>query len=174
MQAVRAVTMITLAFFLQDQLLLSSEKTGQAAGVGFMVLALAGLVSQLIVVQRLRPAPSIMIRGGLTSAAIGFGLLWVGASFPVYLAGLAFLGLGLGLVRPGNAAASSLAVSAQEQGAVAGLLNAVGVTGNIIGPLLGGYLHAMSPDGPVLLNFSLMVAGLLYASIHPRIRGVRE
>lgn len=174
MQAVRAVTMITLAFFLQDQLGLTSEQTGQAAGIGFMVLAMAGLVSQLIIVQRLRPAPAVMIRGGLGSAAIGFGFLWVGASFVVYLGGLAFLGLGLGLVRPGNAAASSLAVSADEQGAVAGLLNAVGVTGNIVGPLLGGYLYAISPTGPILLNLILMVTGFFYALIHPRIRVIPE
>ncbi len=172
MQAVRAVTMITLAFFLQDQLNLSSEETGQAAGIGFMVLALAGLVSQLILVQRFRPAPARMIRGGLGSAAIGFGILWAGTTFWVYLGGLAFLGLGLGLVRPGNAAASSLAVSADEQGAVAGLLNAVGVTGNIIGPLLGGYLYTLSPSGPIFLNLCLMVVGSLYAWIHPRIREI--
>ena len=174
MQAVRAVTMITLAFFLQDQLGLSSEKTGQVAGIGFMVLAMAGLVSQLIVVQRLRPAPYRMIRGGLASAATGFGLLWLGTTFGVYLVGLAFLGLGLGLVRPGNAAASSLAVSAEEQGAVAGLLNAVGVTGNMVGPLVGGYLYALSPTWPILVNFLLMVVGFLYASIHPRIRTIPE
>ena len=174
MQAVRAVTMITLAFFLQDQLALGSEKTGQAAGIGFMVLAMAGLVSQLIVVQRLRPAPYRMIRGGLASAAIGFGLLWWGTTFGVYLVGLAFLGLGLGLVRPGNAAASSLAVSAEEQGAVAGLLNAVGVTGNMVGPLVGGYLYALSPTWPIVVNFLLMVVGFLYASIHPRIRTIPE
>ena len=174
MQAVRAVTMITLAFFLQDQLALGSEKTGQAAGIGFMVLAMAGLVSQLIVVQRLRPAPYRMIRGGLASAAIGFGLLWLGTTFGVYLVGLAFLGLGLGLVRPGNAAASSLAVSAEEQGAVAGLLNAVGVTGNMVGPLVGGYLYALSPTWPIVVNFLLMVVGFLYASIHPRIRTIPE
>jgi MFS family permease len=174
MQAVRAVTMITLAFFLQDQLALDSKQTGQAAGVGFMVLALAGLVSQLIIVQRFRPAPSQMIRGGLGAAVIGFGLLWVGTTFGVYLSGLAFLGLGLGLVRPGNAAASSLAVSADEQGAVAGLLNAVGVTGNIIGPLLGGYLYALSPSGPILLNLLLMITGFFYAWIHPRIREIPQ
>ena len=113
-----------------------------------------------------------MIRGGLGSAAIGFGLLWAGTTFWVYLGGLAFLGPGLGLVRPGNAAASSLAVSADEQGAVAGLLNAVGVTGNIIGPLLGGYLYTLSPSGPIFLNFCLMVVGSLYAWIHPRIREI--
>jgi hypothetical protein len=153
---------------------LDSKQTGQAAGVGFMVLALAGLVSQLIIVQRFRPAPSQMIRGGLGAAVIGFGLLWVGTTFGVYLSGLAFLGLGLGLVRPGNAAASSLAVSADEQGAVAGLLNAVGVTGNIIGPLLGGYLYALSPSGPILLNLLLMITGFFYAWIHPRIREIPQ
>ena len=139
-----------------------------------MVLAMAGLVSQLIVVQRLRPAPSLMIRAGLGSAMIGFATLWVGDSFGIYLVGLAFLGLGLGLVRPGNAAASSLAVSAEEQGAVAGLLNAVGVTGNIIGPLVGGYLHAIDPGGPVFLNLLLMAGGVVYATIHPRIRTIPQ
>lgn len=172
MQAVRAVTMITLAFFLQDQLGLDPDRTGQAAGVGFMVLAVAGLVSQLIVVQRLRPAPWVMIQSGLASAACGFALLFLGQSFAVYLGGLALLGFGLGLVRPGNAAASSLAVPADEQGAVAGLLNSVGVTGNMIGPLLGGFLYDLGPTGPFALNLVLMTVGLVYALAHPAVRRV--
>lgn len=172
MQAVRAVTMITLAFFLQDELGLDPGRTGQAAGVGFMVLAIAGLVSQLLVVQRLRPAPWVMIQGGLASAATGFATLFLGSSFPVYLVGLAFLGLGLGLVRPGNAAASSLAVPADEQGAVAGLLNSVGVTGNMIGPMLGGFLYDLGPTWPFGLNLGLMALGLVYALVHPAVRRV--
>jgi MFS family permease len=170
MQAVRAVTMITLAFFLQDQLGLDPDQTGQYAGIGFMVLAMAGLVSQLFIVQRVRPAPWMMIQGGLASCGVGFALLFAGSNFPVYLGGLAFLGLGLGLVRPGNAAASSMAVAADEQGAVAGYLNSVGVTGNMVGPLVGGLLYDLGPSWPVALNLALMVLGLAYAMVHPRIR----
>ncbi|MFP6663960.1 MAG: MFS transporter, partial [Deltaproteobacteria bacterium] len=125
---------------------------------------------QLFIVQHVRPAPWMMIQGGLGSCGVGFALLFVGSDFPVYLVGLAFLGLGLGLVRPGNAAASSMAVAADEQGAVAGYLNSVGVTGNMVGPLVGGLLYDLGPSWPVALNLVLMVIGLAYAMVHPRVR----
>ncbi len=172
-QAVRSTTTITLAFFLQDRLGLDAAATGRIASVGFMVLAVAGLGVQATVVQRLRPAPAPMIFSGLASALAGFVLLVAGASLPPLLAGLALLGMGLGLTAPGNAAASSLAVRPEEQGAVAGVTGAIGVVGNIFGPLLGTMLYEVSADGPYLLNAGFMAIGLTFAAAHPRVRRAR-
>lgn len=174
MQAVRATTTITLAFFLQDVLALSPTRTTELAGIGFMILAIAGLGAQLGIVQRLRLGPSTLIHAGLVCAVVAFALFDFGPeTFRGYGVALGFLGMGLGLVRPGNAAGASLAVAPDEQGAVAGITGAIGVVGNIFGPLLGTALYEWSPRGPYLLNGGLMAAALAFSVLHPRLRNMR-
>src|SRR5215472_7769211 len=166
LQAVRATTVITLAFFLQDMLGLSAEQTVQYSGIGFMTMAVAGLLSQLVLVQRFRPTARRMLHAGVPLAVAAFVIFTVARSYPAYLVALTLLGIGLGLVRPGSAAAASLSVDAHEQGAVAGLVTGVAVLGNVFGPMLGTSLYAVSKVGPYALNAAIMTTawGLLFAN----------
>src|SRR5262249_13531306 len=123
LQAVRATTVITLAFFLQDSLKLTAQETVQYSGVGFVTLAVAGLFAQLVVVQRFRPAARWMMRTGAILMTAAFVLFIAGERFTTFIMAMVCLGLGLGLVRPGSAAAASLSVGPEEQGSVAGLLS---------------------------------------------------
>ena len=155
LQAVRATTVITLALFLQDTFVLTAEQAAQRAGMGFVALAASGLFSQLVLVQRLRPTARTMIQTGVPLMVLAFALLVVGGSFVLHLVALGSLGLGLGLAPPGSAAGASLAVSAEEQGAVAGLLGGLAVLGNVFGPMLGTTLYTLSPRAPYALNGAL-------------------
>jgi MFS family permease len=172
-QAVQATTAITLAFFLQDTLGLGADRTGQLAGIGFMALAGAGLLAQLVLVQRFRLTPSTMIHTGMPLSLIAFVVIALAPPFAIDVAALALLGIGLGLVRPGNAAGASLAVGPEEQGAVAGMLGAIGVLGNVFGPLLGTSLYSLTPKAPFLLNAGIMAVGFAFSLTHPRLRRVR-
>lgn len=173
LQAVRATTAITLAFFLQAQLSLSATATVQYAGVSFVALAIAGLFTQLVLVQRFKPSARTMMVAGTPFAIAAFVLMVAGSGLAAYLVAQAFLGVGLGLVRPGAAAAASLAVGPKEQGAVAGLTNAIGVVGNIFGPMLGTALFELTPTGPYMLNGALMVLTFGYILTDRRLRAVR-
>ena len=170
LQAVRATTIITLAFFLQDTLHLDAHATVQYSGVGFVVLAVAGLFSQLVIVQRYRPAPRAMMRAGVVLMFAAFLLFVFGHTWSIYLLALACLGLGMGLVRPGAAAAASLAVSPDEQGSVAGLLGGVSVIGNVVGPMLGTALYSFDRHGPHLLNAAIMAGMVVLVWTSQRIR----
>lgn len=156
LQAVRATTAITLAFFLQDTLGLTAERTVQYSGIGFVTLAVSGLFSQLVLVQRFRPSARRMLHSGVPLMLASFVLFVVASSYAAYLVALVLLGLGLGLVRPGSAAGASLAVEANEQGAVAGLVNGIAVLGNVLGPMIATSLYAIRPDAPYLLNATIM------------------
>ncbi len=173
MQAVRATTVITLAFFLQDTLKLTSQQTVQYSGIGFVTLAVSGLFAQLILVQRFRPSARFMVRAGLPLMLAAFVLFAAGSSFVTYLLALVLLGLGIGLVRPGNAAAASLAVEPNEQGAAAGLVGGVSVIGNVFGPMLGTQLYQRWPIGPYLLNAVIMAGVFVYLLTNRRLRVVR-
>jgi MFS family permease len=174
LQATRATTVITLAFFLQDTLKLDAAQTVRFSGIGFVVLAVSGLFSQLIIVQRFRPPARLMIRAGVALMVVAFSLLVAaGHSLAADLSALTCLGVGLGLVRPGAAAAASLAVSVNEQGSVAGMLSGISVIGNVFGPMLGTTLYSYATIGPYLLNAGIMVAMLALVLLDPRVRSVR-
>jgi len=170
LQAVRSTTVITLAFFLQDALTLSAQETVQFSGIGFVALAVSGLFAQLVVVQRFKPSARAMIQAGVPLALGAFVLFSTGSGFGSYMIALVLLGLGLGLVRPGNAAAASLSVEADEQGAVAGLTGAIGVIGNVFGPMLGTSLYQLKHTAPYLLNAAIMAVALVFVLTHPRLR----
>ncbi len=173
LQATRATTVITLAFFLQDTLHLSAAQTVQYSGVGFVILAVAGLVSQLIIVQRFQPAARHMMRAGVVLMVVAFSLFAVGERAVTFFVALAFLGVGLGLVRPGAAAAASLSVQPNEQGSVAGMLSGVAVVGNVFGPMLGTALYSYLRTGPFILNAAIMVLVLVLVLTSSRVRNVR-
>jgi MFS family permease len=173
LQAVQATTSITLAFFMQDTLHLDAAQTVRYSGAGFVVLAMAGLFTQLVLVQRFKPSPRIMMRAGVPLALLSFVTFLATTSFTVYLIALVFLGAGLGLVRPGNSAGASLAVDPEEQGSVAGVTNAIGVLGNVFGPLLGTTLFQLTPRGPYILNAALMLMALVFVLTNKRLRTAR-
>lgn len=173
LQAVRATTVIVLAFYFQDTLRLDPQQTVQYSGIGFVTLAIAGLFSQLVLVQRYRPTATLMLRAGASLMLTSFVLFIVGDTFPVYLLALAALGVGIGLVRPGSAAAASLAVSPREQGSVAGMISGVAVIGNVVAPMVGTTLYEYGPDGPFYLNAAIMVAVLVLVFASARVRSIR-
>jgi MFS family permease len=173
LQATRATTVITFAFFLQDTLGLTPERTVQLSGVGFVILAVAGLVAQLIIVQRFRPTARRMLRIGLPMSVAAYAIFTLRAGLPTYFGALVLLGIGLGLIRPGSAAGASLSVDSHEQGAVAGLVNGVAVIGNVVGPMLGTTLYALNPVGPYVLNTAVMSAAWILLFANKRLRTLR-
>jgi len=173
LQSVRATTVITLAFFLQDTLQLTAQQTVRYSGVGFVTLAVSGLFAQLVVVQRFRPSARLMMRVGAVLMVGAFVLFVIGGGFALYSVALMCLGLGLGLVRPGSAAAASLSVEPNEQGSVAGLLGGVAVIGNVFGPMLGTTLYTFARTGPYVLNAVIMIGATALIFRSRRVRLIR-
>jgi MFS family permease len=172
LQAVRATTVITFGFLLQDTLGLTPQQTVQYCGVGFVVLAVSGLFAQLVLVQRLRPTARAMMRVGTGLMVASFATFCAAGNFAAYAAALALLGAGLGLVRPGTAAGASLAVGPDEQGSVAGILGGVAVIGNVVGPMIGTKLYELTPIGPYLMNATVMAVVLGFVLFSRRLRAV--
>jgi MFS family permease len=173
LQAVRATTTITLSLFFQDTLGLDAATTVRDAGWGFVVLAVSGLVTQLVVVQRLRPTARTMLATGVPLMLGAFLVLATGTGFTTYLAALSTLGVGLGLVRPGASAGASLVVDPHEQGAVAGVMSGLAVIGNVFGPMLGTTLYELTPRAPYLLNAAVMTVALGVVAGSRRVRALR-
>jgi MFS family permease len=83
---------------------------------------------------------------------------------------LVLSGLGFGMLRPGFAGAASLAVSPDEQGAMAGLTGGAGASGFIFAPLIGNSLYAINPALPYILGVALLIALLIYLLRTPALK----
>ncbi|MFZ8890976.1 MAG: MFS transporter [Pseudomonadales bacterium] len=143
-----ALVQQTMGFRFQDALNLSATETAQAVGLGMMLSAGASLLAQGVVVQRLSLPPFTLLRVAKPLLFIAFATMALTESQWVLTAAMMVQGFGMGLAGPGFMAGASLAVSAEEQGAVAGVAGSCGPLGFAIGPMLGGALYQLQPTLP--------------------------
>lgn len=170
----QATAMQTAGFYAIDVLGMSIEQSARLVGIALMGAAAAGLFVQLVVIRLLKPLPRTMMGIGSVFAMAGFALLVFGSSYPIMLIAMVVLGFSFGLVRPGATAGASLAVSREEQGAVAGLMNTTGALGAVFAPVVGMSLYQLMPRAPYVLDFLLMLVAIALIAWHPGIRHPRR
>jgi MFS family permease len=151
----------TLAFRIQDTLLLSTRETAQTFGNTMKISATSSLFAQTVLVQRLKLSPMVLLRIGLPLLLCAFAVLIWAASLPAFALSMGLMGMGLGLCGPGFTSATSLAVSAREQGAAAGIATAIPALGFIIGPIAGAGLYQLNPHYPYVLTTLIMLPACL-------------
>lgn len=150
----------TLGFRLQDSLTLTGTETAQYTGIALMTSAGFTFVIQLLVAQRFKGTPVLLMRWGLAAMFTGGMAIAASDSFAGLLVGMGFVGAGLGLLVPAVAAGASLAVSQEEQGGAAGLVTATPAAGFVVGPVAGGALYTINPTlAP--LGAAIIVAAVL-------------
>jgi MFS family permease len=147
----------TLGFSIQDKLELNGIETAQMTGAALMIAAIFAFTSQWVLVQRLKLEPEQFILCGLAAMLLAAGFIGSFQDFGYLAVGMAFIGLGLGLAMPSVSAAASLAVSPEEQGAVAGLVASCPAIGFIAGPVIGGLLYQVNGALPSVLSSSVFV-----------------
>jgi len=131
----------TLGFYFQDVLLIDGAAASRLFSYAMMLCSACMILSQLVIGQRMALSPLMLMRIGLPFCVTGYALLAFAEGEALLFSGMAFFGLGIGLLGPSYSAGASLRVNANEQGALAGLLGAVAGLGFVIGPLLGGALY---------------------------------
>ena len=160
-----AIPIQTVAFIIRDTLHTGTSDTQQMAGVGLMCSAIASLFAQLVFVQRFKLRTKFLVYAGMSIALLSNLLLIFAIVSPNYgliAFALVLSGLGFGMLRPGFAGASSLAVSPEEQGAMAGVTSGAGAAGFIFAPLVGNALYGINPTLPYILGTGLMLMLLTY------------
>ncbi|TXS96799.1 MFS transporter [Parahaliea maris] len=158
----------TLGFQLQDKLGLSGIATAQLTGAALMISAVFTFTSQMTLMQRLNLSATQFLRLGLVAMLFGAAIIAAFDRFAVLAVGMAFIGVGMGVSIPAVAAGASLAVSTEEQGAVAGLVSACPAMGFVAGPIIAGFLYQI--HGPLAALFSAFVffVVLVLLTLHER------
>ncbi|MBL6688909.1 MAG: MFS transporter [Pseudomonadales bacterium] len=167
-----ALVQQTMGFRFQDVLQLTATETARIFGIAMMCSAAASLFAQGFVVQRLDVKPFTLLRLAIPLLIIAFSMMSLVETRMLLTIAMSFLGFGMGLAGPGFMAGASLSVSAEEQGAVAGVAGSCGPLGFTIGPLVGGLMYQYNPAMPYA--FAAMMYMLLFISMHWLGRRVTE
>lgn len=163
--ATYAVLQATTALRLQDTLGLTPEAAAGRAGATLTAASLAMVIAQGFLVGRLGWTPYRLMGTGGAIALVALVTMAVLPGYAALLAGLCGMGLGLGLLLPGNLAALSLATGAGAQSKVAGI-NAVGQgLGMVLGPIAGTALLQKSPFAPSFAAAALVAVICLLAAV---------
>ena len=148
-----AIVQQTIAFRFQDELGLTGIETAKIVGISLMFSAAAALFVQLLVIPRLSVRPFVLLRISMPIMMVAFAIMALGQSQSMYILSMCILGLGMGLAGPGFMAGASVAVSSEEQGAVAGVAGSCPPLGFTVGPLLGTYLYSIDGALPYWFAF---------------------
>lgn len=165
-----ATPMQASAFYFIDVLGYEIAEAAQYVGVGLTSSALAALFSQLVLVQRFRLSPPTMMIAGASIIAAAQFALSASTTFGTFVFALMLNGLGAGMAVPGYNAGASLSVGNGEQGAVAGIVAAMGAAGFSIVPVINLNLYRVDPALPFVLDALLMSAMIVFCIRNQRIR----
>ena len=158
-----ALVQQTMGFRFQDTLGLSAGETARTFGFAMMLSAAASLTAQAVIVRRLTLPPFSLLKLAIPLLIVAFSIMAIASSQLWLSVAMMILGFGMGLAGPAFMAGASLAVSPQEQGAVAGVAGACGPLGFTIGPLAGGLLYQLNPALP--FAFAALIYVVLFVSM---------
>ena len=151
------------ALRLQDALGFTVEESISRGGAALMATAIAMIAVQICAVHLLRWQPARLLGVGALLAVVSMLICSMVNSYVEIFGALVLLGIGLGLMLPGNLASLSLRTGAGAQGKAAGINVVAQGLGQTIGPLAGATLHRISPQVPfvaatILLTIACAVA----------------
>ena len=150
------VVQITMGFLVQDRGGLDPAPAVSVTALMLLANAAGAMLMQLIVVPRLGWSPRRLLRAGMTLALVALTCLTIAPSLWALAASTFAMGVASGMASPGYSAGASLAVSAREQGGIAGVINATGAITWIVAPVSATALYGWKPLSPFLLALSLV------------------
>jgi MFS family permease len=163
-----AIVQQTIAFRFQDILNLTGSETAKAVGISMMLSAAASLFMQTVVIPRMQVPPFTLLKIAMPMVIIAFLMMALSETQIALTSAMVIQGFGMGLAGPSFMAGASLAVSPEEQGAVAGIASSCPPLGFTIGPLIGTFLYSMEPTSPYW--FALLVyIGLFIFTLRAKI-----
>ena len=163
-----AMVQQTLAFRFQDVLQLTAVETAYTFGTAMAISGAASLFSQLVIMQRIDLAPMRWLLLVLPLMSLSFVAMALADSRETLYGAMILQGAAMGIAAPAFMAGASLAVSNDEQGAVAGVAGSCGPLGFTIGPLVGGFFYQLDPSLPYWFAASIYIPLFIFVAIISR------
>jgi len=162
----QAINIGVLGFHVIDVMAVSGMTAREAQpfiGVAMLAGAATTLMAQWGLIPLLRLQPRDLMRWGAALALLGNLLTIAAPGFFGVAVGYAVISIGAGFARPGFTAGSSLAVRAEEQGAIAGLMMALAGLGFLAPPVIGVALYQLAEPAPFIANAVVLLLALGFA-----------
>jgi DHA1 family tetracycline resistance protein-like MFS transporter len=145
------------------------EESISRGGAALMATATAMIAVQACAIRLFRWKPIRLLAVGAAIAVLSMLICSLADSYIEIFGSLVMLGIGLGLMLPGNLASLSLWTGPGSQGKAAGVNVVAQGVGQAIGPLAGATLHRVSPEVPfvaatILLAIACTVAIFIWRS----------
>lgn len=156
----------TFPYAIMDRMHVEGAASAQYTGPAMTMGAMATLISQLILIPRLKlPIRSLMVYGALMMAMSSLFMVWA-QDFALFAFAQIMFGFGQGFGRPGFSAGASLAATHEQQGDVAGLITAANGMGFVVSPFFGLWMYEnVSSSAPFIFCALLVVALAIYAFV---------
>ena len=164
---------IVIGFLVQDRLGLDAETTARTTGALLVTAGIVLILTQGLLIPRLKWPPARLLRTGLPVAAVATAVFLPADRAWVFFVAIALLALGLGLTIPGYTAAPTLLVGPEEQGSVAGLVQTATGATFVLAPVLGAGLYQVSAIWPLATGVAACVVVSVFVWLHPALRSTR-
>jgi MFS family permease len=154
----------TFPYAIMDRMNAPGAASAQFTGPAMTMGAMATLISQLVLIPRMRlSVRALLVYGALMLAMASLFMVWA-QDFALFAFAQILFGLGQGFSRPGFSVGVSLAATQDQQGDVAGLITAANGMGFVISPLFGLWMYEnVSRESPFIFCAVLVVVMAIYA-----------
>jgi len=150
------------AFYIQDRFAYNLDETAKTTALLLGTMAFMAIISQLTIVQKYKGSPLNLIKYSLPLFILSCLFIIFSPNFLFLYAGMAFMGLGMGLASPGYTSAASLNADKDKQGAAVGLAMVAPGVGFALGPLLSGFLYSSSMNLPFIFILPLFLLIIVF------------
>lgn len=159
----------TFPYAIMDRMHVEGAASAQYTGPAMTMGAMATLISQLVLIPRMRlPIRSLMAYGAVMIAISSLFMVWA-QDFALFAFAQIMFGFGQGFGRPGFSAGASLAATHDQQGDVAGLITAANGMGFVVSPFFGLWMYEnVSREAPFIFCAALGALIALYAFLTAR------
>ncbi|MBW0254015.1 MFS transporter [Cellulomonas sp. PS-H5] len=141
----------SVGFLVQDRYGLGPARATALTGGLLLAAGVGSMLTQGVLVPRLRWAPWRLVRVG-SALALGALVVYLApVPAPVLVGVAALFGAAVGGAAAGCTSAASVAVGPGSQGDVAGLVNAGNAATFVLGPLLATSAYGLRPEAPAVL-----------------------
>ncbi|MEO9131916.1 MAG: MFS transporter [Sphingomonas sp.] len=161
----QAMTGQAIGFLVIDRLHVAPAAALEPTGIVLMMGAGAALLAQWGIIPLLDLKPRQLVLVGLVLASVGCALTGLATSLYGIATAYALASLGFGFTRPGFTAGSSLAVSHEAQGSVAGKVTSINGAAFVLGPSIGVGLYEAQHALPYLVAGAALVLLFFYARL---------
>lgn len=152
-----------LGFMFQDRFTLSTVDAAQVMGFSLMGSAATNVLTQALVVRRLKISPAAMLVIAVPLTAIGFLTMDVAGTIPLVISGMMINAVGQAIANSAFATALSLSVGPSAQGRIAGMSTSAQALAFMVGPAGTAALYQADPDWPFLIGSALVAVALATA-----------